>query len=128
MDISNAPTGLGTAADNAKAVDAINNARSGTVDQKRDSGFGSLGQADFLKLMVVQLQQQDPFEPVNNTEMLAQMAQFSGLAGTNETNATLADIATKLDALIAAQAPQAFAVKVPSPVTDNTTLTKELQS
>jgi len=128
MDISNAPTGLGTAADNAKAVDAVNNARSGPVGQKKDSGFGALGQADFLKLMVVQLQQQDPFEPVENTEMLAQMAQFSSLAGTSETNATLADIATKLDALIAAQAPLAFPVKLPSPITDNTPLTKELQS
>tara|TARA_R100000365_G_C2708842_1_gene44901 strand:- start:358 stop:666 length:309 start_codon:yes stop_codon:yes gene_type:complete len=61
-----------------------------------------LGQADFLRLLTVQMQHQDPFEPVDNKEMLAQMAQFSSLAGTAETNTTLEKIVEKLDALIAA--------------------------
>lgn len=65
----------------------------------------SMGQDDFLRLMIAQLQQQDPTDPVDNKAMLAQMAQFSALAGTAETNATLQDIAAKLDALIAAQNP-----------------------
>lgn len=65
-----------------------------------------LGQADFLRLLTVQVQQQDPFEPVDNKEMLAQMAQFSSLAGTAETNETLGRIVDKLDALIAAQKAQ----------------------
>ncbi len=66
--------------------------------------YASLGQADFLRLLTVQVQQQDPFDPVDNKEMLAQMAQFSSLAGINEVNATLQQISTKLDALAAAQA------------------------
>ena len=68
-------------------------------------GFASLDQSDFLKLMTVQMQHQDPFDPVDNKEMLAQMAQFSSLAGTAETNETLGKIVEKLDALIAAQNP-----------------------
>lgn len=67
------------------------------------SARATLDQGDFLRLLLVQLQQQDPLEPVDNKEMLAQMAQFSTLAGSAETNATLSDISTKLDALIAAQ-------------------------
>ena len=63
-------------------------------------GMDSLGQGDFLRLLTVQMQQQDPFEPVDNKEMLAQMAQFSSLAGVSETNATLEQIAEKLDLLI----------------------------
>ena len=59
-----------------------------------------LGQADFLRLLTVQVSQQDPFEPVDNKEMLAQMAQFSSLAGVAETNASLERIADKLDQLI----------------------------
>ena len=59
-----------------------------------------LGQADFLRLLTVQVSQQDPFEPVDNKEMLAQMAQFSSLAGVAETNASLERIADKLDLLI----------------------------
>jgi flagellar basal-body rod modification protein FlgD len=58
----------------------------------------TLGQADFLKLMTAQLQNQDPFEPVDNTQMIAQMAQFSSLAGISEMSSTLKAIADKLGA------------------------------
>ena len=67
-------------------------------------GFDTLGQADFLRMLTVQIQQQDPFDPVDNKEMLAQMAQFSSLAGINDVNATLQKISDKLDVLAAAQA------------------------
>ena len=63
-------------------------------------GMDSLGQGDFLRLLIVQMQQQDPFDPVDNKEMLAQMAQFSSLAGVSETNSMLEQIADKLDQLI----------------------------
>lgn len=66
-------------------------------------GYSSLGQGDFLKLLTVQMQQQDPFNPVDNTEMLAQMAQFSSLAGISEMGSTLNSIASKLDNLISLQ-------------------------
>lgn len=62
-------------------------------------GFDTLGQADFLRMLTVQIQQQDPFDPVDNKEMLAQMAQFSSLAGINDVNSTLQQISAKLDAL-----------------------------
>ncbi|WP_459788070.1 flagellar hook assembly protein FlgD [Alteriqipengyuania sp. 357] len=85
--------GAASATASAASQEAV---RGRTMDQ--------LGQADFLRLLTVQVQQQDPFEPVDNKEMLAQMAQFSSLAGTTETNETLSKIVDKLDALIAAQA------------------------
>jgi flagellar basal-body rod modification protein FlgD len=66
--------------------------------------YSSLGQADFLRLLTVQLQQQDPTDPVDNKEMLAQMAQFSSVAGISDVNATLKEISTKLDNLAAANA------------------------
>ncbi len=67
------------------------------------SGLGSLGQADFLRLLTTQLQFQDPLEPVKNEAMLAQMAQFSALAANTETASTLAQISGQMDRLIAAQ-------------------------
>lgn len=62
-------------------------------------GQATLGQSDFLKLMTTQLSLQDPFDPVDNKEMIAQMAQFSSLSGINEMSATLKTIAARLDAL-----------------------------
>lgn len=73
----------------------------GTV--RRQSAMASLDHGDFLRLLTVQLRQQDPLEPVDNKDMLAQLAQFSALAGNTTANATLGEISAKLDALIAAQ-------------------------
>ena len=78
---------------------AVNN----TADQSNKTGMAGLGQADFLRLLTTQMQTQDPFDPVDNKEMLAQMAQFSSLSATTEMGDTLKEIATKLDAVLSAQ-------------------------
>jgi len=54
---------------------------------------GQMNENDFLKLMTTQLSTQDPFNPVDNTQMVAQMAQFSQLAGISEMNQSLATMA-----------------------------------
>lgn len=57
----------------------------------------SVGQEDFLKLMVTQLAHQDPFKPMENGEFLTQIAQFSQASGINELQksfTTLADSMT----------------------------------
>ncbi|RRQ24163.1 flagellar hook assembly protein FlgD [Guyparkeria sp. SCN-R1] len=49
----------------------------------------NLGQDDFLKLLTTQMENQDPFEPMDNTQFVAQMAQFSSLQGIQDLNATV---------------------------------------
>jgi flagellar basal-body rod modification protein FlgD len=43
------------------------------------SSTSSLGKDDFLKLMMVQLQHQDPLQPSDPSQYLAQLAQFTSL-------------------------------------------------
>lgn len=57
---------------------------------------GDLGQKDFLKLMTTQLQNQDPFAPMENGEFLGQMAQFSTVSGIEKLNTTLAQIGDQI--------------------------------
>lgn len=89
------------------AITQLQNATvgSGTGNASTGRGLESLGQADFLQLMTTQLQQQDPFEPVDNTQMLAQMAQFSSLATMTDVSTTLETISAKLDRLGATTTP-----------------------
>jgi flagellar basal-body rod modification protein FlgD len=43
----------------------------------------TLGQSDFLKLLTTQMQNQDPMNPVSDTEQIAQLAQFQSLQSMN---------------------------------------------
>ncbi len=74
------------------------NAISGGPSAPTTTSVQQMGQSDFLRLMTAQLAQQDPFNPVDNQQMVAQMAQFSSLAGISETNATLQQISDQLKA------------------------------
>lgn len=65
-------------------VDAI-----GSVLNQQDSTVtrqNTIDQEDFIKLFLSQLQFQDPLEPVDNREFLAQLAQFSNLEQTRQTS------------------------------------------
>ncbi|WP_234998476.1 flagellar hook assembly protein FlgD [Salirhabdus sp. Marseille-P4669] len=43
------------------------------------SGSSALGKDEFMKILMVQLQNQDPLEPLKDTDFIAQMATFSSL-------------------------------------------------
>ena len=52
----------------------------------------TLGQEDFLKLVVTQLTTQDPLHPMADTQFIAQMAQFTALEQTKGLQAELAQL------------------------------------
>ncbi len=76
-----------------------------TIDPKVDSSLllsnnttarkvgDNLGKDDFLKLLMTQLQNQDPSSPMDNTEFIAQMATFSTLE-------QMVNIGEKLDKIL----------------------------
>lgn len=54
------------------------------------SNKSTLTSDDFLKLLTVQLQNQDPLKPMEDTAFMGQMAQFSALQQTSELNKSFA--------------------------------------
>ncbi len=50
-----------------------------TTSTQQTTGKSSLGKDDFMKLMISQLQNQDPLNPMDGTAFSAQLAQFSSL-------------------------------------------------
>src|SRR5437763_1116930 len=59
-------------------------AQAATADKSKQ-----LGKQDFLKLLMAQMQNQDPMKPMDDTQMIAQMAQFSALEATQSLQQTL---------------------------------------
>lgn len=55
----------------------------------------------FLKLLVTQLQNQDPMAPMEDKEFIAQLAQFSGVEQMTQVNTNLESLAASQDNLAA---------------------------
>ena len=56
------------------------------------SGVQQLGRDSFLRLLVTQLQHQDPMKPQADGEFIAQLAQFSSLEQLQQMQSTLESI------------------------------------
>ena len=74
----------------------INRSTSSTAAAATAKSSSSLGTSDFLKLLTAQLQNQDPFSPTDNSQMVAQLAQITSTSGIADMGATLKAIQTKL--------------------------------
>ncbi len=59
----------------------------------------ALGRDAFLQLLVLELQNQDPLEPVDNSQMIAQLAQFSSLEGMEKLNSNFELLTGNVDQL-----------------------------
>ena len=65
--------------------------------QNRDSATkttNDLGKDAFLKLMITQLQNQDPLSPAKNEDFIAQLAQFGSVEGIQNINNSIDDLAS----------------------------------
>lgn len=75
-----------------------------------------LGQDAFLKLMITQMNNQNPLDPQTNSEFVAQLAQFSSVEGLDKLNTTVTDMNQGFQSSQALQASSLVgrSVKVPA--------------
>ncbi|MBN8432148.1 hypothetical protein JF535_14950 [Microbulbifer salipaludis] len=71
------------------SVDAIGSVLGNTEAESSNS----ISQEEFLRLFLAQLQFQDPMEPLDNSEFLAQLAQFSSIEQNRQNGLQLENIA-----------------------------------
>lgn len=64
----------------------------------------TLGQSDFLNLMIAQLKNQDPTKPLDSNQMISQMAQFSQVTGIQQLQQSFATLSKSLSSNQALQA------------------------
>lgn len=95
----------GTAPSKTPFQDAVNaalkSAKSDEDSQKTKDPLGAnaLGKDEFLQLLVLQMQSQDPLSPTDNTQMIAQLAQFSALEQMQNLNESFEMLSGNIDQL-----------------------------
>lgn len=62
------------------------------IQSKRKTGQDILGKDDFLKILMVQLQNQDPLNPMQDKDFIAQMATFSSLEQMTNMNKSMENL------------------------------------
>lgn len=77
--------------------DASNNGVSNTSNNSLTGGNAADLQSSFLTLLVAQLKNQDPTNPMENNELTSQLAQISTVSGIEKLNTTLGAISGQID-------------------------------
>src|SRR5580658_5155250 len=73
------------------AINSTSNSSStsGTSSSTTPSGFGSLTTADFMQMLIAELQNQDPTQPMSSQDLLGQLATMSQLQSTTDLDTAL---------------------------------------
>ena len=74
------------------------------AEKKDDRDPGKVGQDQFLELMLAQMKNQDPMEPMDNGEFLTQIAQFTMASGVSDLNTSFEGVSESVKATQVMQA------------------------
>jgi flagellar basal-body rod modification protein FlgD len=100
-------------------LDTMNGTSSSSSSSSSSSTTGpqsaSALQNTFLQLLVTQLQNQDPTNPADSSQMTSQLAQISTVSGIGQLNTSLSSLATQLSAGQSAQAASLIGATVLAP-------------
>lgn len=86
------------------SVNSVTSSLAQTSETPTGNGTDALGQDVFLKLLVTQMSNQNPLDPQDNTEFVAQLAQFSSVEGLDKLNSNFESLTTSFQSSQALQA------------------------
>lgn len=81
------------------ATNSTSNALSSGSNQNTALSDANASQDRFLKLLVAQLNNQDPMNPLDNAQMTSQMAQINTVSGIQQLNETMKAMAAQFSAM-----------------------------
>lgn len=81
------------------AIDSLNGTSTSSGALASGSTTSANAEDRFLKLLVAQMKNQDPLNPLDNAEVTSQMAQISTVTGIEKLNTTVADLGTQFNSL-----------------------------
>src|SRR5664279_3696201 len=87
-----------TVTSNSSVFDTINTANSSSKSSATSASTAEDIQSRFLTLLVTQLKNQDPLNPMDNSQVTTQLAQISTVSGIDNLNTTMSSLATSLGA------------------------------
>ncbi|MFC4764355.1 flagellar hook assembly protein FlgD [Dyella koreensis] len=75
---------------------SINNTNSAASQGTQKSKSNSLSQADFLSLLIQQMRNQDPTQPMDSSQMVSQLAQISQVSATQALQTSFNSLSTAM--------------------------------
>jgi flagellar basal-body rod modification protein FlgD len=120
-DAAAAPASATTASTNGTAMNSIQNTSTTGAGAAGTAGATGMGEMQdrFLKLLVTQMKNQDPLNPLDNAQVTSQLAQINTVSGIEKLNSTLQNLSTSF---IAGQSLQSAALIGRSVLTDGNRL------
>ena len=77
-------------------TDTSTTSTSSSTSSTASTGSSTLGKDDFLKLLLTELQHQDPTSPMDSDKILTQTSQLASLESSTKTNTALDNLTTQL--------------------------------
>jgi flagellar basal-body rod modification protein FlgD len=89
---------------NTGGIDSFTALNPSERSDSRAKGVEDMGSQDFLALMIAQMENQDPTQPMDQLAFMSQLAQFGTVSGVQELNIAMSDLATSVTGSQAIQA------------------------
>jgi len=84
------------------SISTVSSAVASATSSSKSTSSSSFSTEDFLKLLVEQLQNQNPLDPADTNELLNQMVSYASYQQQAETTTTLNQIASTLNSVASA--------------------------